>query len=97
MKKLIKPVCIASLFLLSACGEQGVKLQVEPTLPVPVLIVPDHGSSNTPVNNPNAYPNNDPNAPYQRNGQDSYPYQQGNHRRGGNNNQQYERDYRYGN
>lgn len=66
MKKLDKIVFAASLLaLLNACaGEEGYKVQIEPTLPVPILIVPDHGSSNV--------PNNNQNAPYQQNNQSDH-------------------------
>lgn len=71
MNKLITPVVITSLvLLLSACSDApsipGVKLQVEPTLPVPILIVPDHGTDST-NSNQNTAPNNNQNAPYQGN------------------------------
>jgi hypothetical protein len=78
MKKLTNRIFAATLLsVLTACGEQGVKLQVEPTLPVPVLVVPDHGTNsndsqniypnNNQINNQNTYPNNNQNDPYQYN------------------------------
>jgi hypothetical protein len=101
MKKLIKLVCIASLSLLTACGEQGVKLQVEPMMPVPVLIVPDHGDNNQ----NNNYLNNPPPQEYtppvqpQPQRKNSRHKHQRNDNNGYNNPPQYEGnrsdDYRY--
>lgn len=53
MNKLIKSVFITgSLLFLTACEtDQKMKVQFEPTLPVPFLIVPDEGATNNPNNN----------------------------------------------
>lgn len=87
MNPLIKPVFL-SLFLTACEADRGYKVQVEPTLPVPVLIVPDGGSNS----NPNNLPWRDDQS-WQDQGSNNF---EGG---GGNNQQQYEndsyRDYRY--
>ncbi len=59
MNKLTKSVVITgSLLFLTACEtDQKMKVQFEPTLPVPFLIVPDEGTTNNPnYNNQNPAP-----------------------------------------
>lgn len=57
MNNLMKPVFIACLLLsLTACvTDQKMKVQFEPTLPVPFLVVPDEGTNNIPNNNSPQY------------------------------------------
>lgn len=57
MNTLIKSVFVSSLLLLlTACEtDQKMKVQFEPTLPVPFLIVPDEGATNNPNNNNQNY------------------------------------------